>query len=76
MNVSVSGAMSVAGCIGDYGAVEMDNDIFAEDNLQENIEIIVGDLEQVVSGSEDLNSCREELEALVKDLRYVLVEEA
>lgn len=51
--------------------------IMAEDALlQGNIEIIVGDLEQLVTGTTNLNQVREELEALVKDLRYVLVDEA
>lgn len=51
--------------------------ILAEDALlQGNIEIIIGDLEQLVHGSTDLDQCRDELEALVKDLRYVLIDEA
>ena len=70
------------GFLTDTGSYSHDNAInFAPDAvenvlLDENLEIVVGDLEQVILGSANLNQCREELHALVKDLRSVLIEEA
>lgn len=42
--------------------------------LQGNIELIIGDIEHLVHEGTNLNQSREELEALVQDLRCMLVD--
>lgn len=43
--------------------------------LHDSVAILMGDIESIVTDSDDLNSDREELEALISDLRSVLTEE-